>query len=551
MVTSTCSCEDDFVSLTLADLIAAVRCEDRTLDALRLAQKRLVGSIVPRSNETILWTQTYLHPESALLEAAQGEDNVAGPLDGIVSSAADICVPDGTAEAFYGPFKSDLDSYLRGIPKAQQSRHSLSLRFGEAGTPPVASIWLRDDQLCSDWNELDTSVLPAHIYKRLFADGRSDGLYVHIAYPFRRTPLTSSFGPAGCYVFLKHRNVNLPECFFWHMQMFVQAIVTEQHWSLATRLQKALVTERSLLRQEQGRLKSRQQALHDNTEWLRRGYRVVARIAKEAENLVHMADPLHRSITAFDAAQQHAKAMFETKPLPEHQTEAAELHRNLRSRLHDVSDWLTIPASAEGALLALVKKLHDEVAASRKLTPRADTSVALVETLANEIHRSAVAGNIELALRHAKALDRHSICVSTGSGTPKTIQPKFNGRGVHLGPYHLRQAVVQLMDADLKGTVSFQDISTGGRNVSVACIEYPFDADALHADALVILNDEGSDRLKTNAEALARILRGLRGGGELDGYTEEERESIKSNASWVDGTRVLIRCSLRDELEGV
>lgn len=511
-----CSCVGDPVGDSagpvLADILRRAP-EPEQRKSLRDSQVTLIRRLC-RDDPALLgkmyWVQTYVEPEDRIARALRGTGDGERALN-VLHSAADISADPGVAEAFYS---EKLIPLLKAVEIERIQQVSLSYRFTQRDTPPVVRLWREPGGIVCDWSSLQIDSL----YHALFDDGRENGEYLHIAYPYRVTDLSKYVGPAGAYLFVTERNAlsAFPACFALHIQMFVQALVTAQLWAIAQHLQEDL--------------RNRQDQLHTKTKVLRRNSGVLRKIANAADELVAMADPLGIETGAFDEAQRAAERMFGLKPTMEQTTALLEKGVAPSSALHTVNDWKRLPEDAKKELTKLASNLEDIAARSQATVhlTEEDSSGGLVKAIAQAIRQALMTGNdtgLDQALRHAKALEHHSVIVKLlvkDSASTATIRELAQG-GRDQAKRYLRQAVLRLWRN--RSMLRHPDVNR-------LVIHYSRDASSVYGLAIEILdNREWATGEGNLSQDLAGILRGLRGGGDLTDLAPEAAEAVREGAS--------------------
>lgn len=198
--------------------------------ALQKAQKELVlgcAGCWTNVREEVLWVHAYLEPEEKLHEKLKQMENPDISALCFIYKAAGIAVNDDVAVNFYGGTKvtngqeehwGDLVPKLMKISKDKWL--TLVLAKHEA---PIFKLYLNGSDL-----KAEPALVVDELYKCIFSEGREKCAYVHIGYPGRATLLRDHVGPAGCYLLLSDKSVDVPPCLISHLRAFVQTLVTAQ-----------------------------------------------------------------------------------------------------------------------------------------------------------------------------------------------------------------------------------------------------------------------------------------------------------------------------------
>lgn len=334
---------------------------------LQHAQKTLVMRVCEscwrEGKNEILWVHSYVEIAKVLEQALE---EIPGHVraDWFLHRAAGIALSDSEPVSFY-------DQLIPLLPRDEQLW--LSNMLAKSTAPPLFRLWLEESSLvCAP----DIGSV-GDLYRHLFKNGREGGLYLHIGYPGRGA--MSRIGAAGSYLFLRTRDGydSLPKCLLFHLQAFVQTLVTAQLWRAAEQI----------VKHERSRAQQIEEALGAAKVLIRNGG-ILQDIANSIEPLRKALDPLGIETGAFDAAQRCAHRMFTT------------------SDTHHVSDWLSQNDAARTALGTLLQSL------GAVLEKHNDESTQVVVAIRDAIQSAVGINNLEAALRHAKALDHHSVMLS-------------------------------------------------------------------------------------------------------------------------------------------
>ena len=417
----------------------------------------------PHGIEEILWVQTYVEIEPGLDALIRGQGDRSVTTEWFLHRPAGIGMKDADVEAFYS---QQLIPELERIPEEKW----LSNQFASRQCPPIVRFWNHRGEVRCDWSK----VFIAPLYTMLFSGDRSDGEYVHLAYPCRGTDINAYVGPAGAYLFRRDRNGEKPPaCLVFHMRAFVQSLVTAQLWAIARHLRKEL---------------------HDATVVFRRNPGILQSFADAAAKLAVIGDPLEIDTGAFDAAQRSAHQFFERVPTEKQKARLRAAHLG-ESKLHTVKQWLALEAvDVKTALAALVSQL-DAI-----LMVQNDGSIDVVKAINDAIRTGGEGDDLDVALRHAKALDHHSVVISVlaGGSDLRTVRTLLRSSD-DLSMRHLRQAIVRI-HARYKPSIDNE------------ALLIPFqEPSSVLSGALAILNGNWGDAERNTSQELAGILRGLRG----------------------------------------
>ena len=217
------------------------------------------------------------------------------------------------------------------------------------------------------------------------------------------------------------------------------------------------------------------------------------KFAKAADTLSTISDPLGINTLAFDKAHKLAWEIFnKSSPIR-----------------HDVKAWQKQPCNTQldmlTTLVSGLKKICDPNTAMSD-----DLSKDVVKDICNEIELCIRDNELIKAIRHAKALDHHSVTAGFINRNRDQMLTVRNNRFAvdEVSERHLRQALVRLWPLRNEGLLSLQHVSGDCHEL---IIDYKFTTEPLLNIALGILDDKWGDHERNRAQTLAGIIRGLNG----------------------------------------
>lgn len=518
MSSSACRCDIDLVDRCAAMVIAQLAGRRQDLEpVLRNAQIQLVEGCAncwPDWRRAVLWVNTYVELAERLeRRLARVSGSVRVTREGAdVGHAAPGGDPHGLvlfAPAAIGldqevvtVIHDSLSNALKPVPKASW----MSYRLAVPTTPALVTF---DSEKIQDFPELYRHIL--------FGNGRETSRYVHISHPARHAlqPLVD-LGPAGVYLSLADERAltELASCFVRHLRSFLQLLVTAQISLAARLLHDAVVNETKIFRRNPGLLDG---------------------FAAAARKLASLVDPLEIETPILDNAQEQANGMFR-------QERGGKV-------LHNICDWMKVFDDDPVYVRRHLSTLNDNLRALSKSSSARDAEVVSAITIAIDpaTTEESAANIVEAALRHAKALDHHSVTLQLllGDSAPlSTITPYNKGgeEGAAEEAYrHLRQAIVRLWSRRASSSLDFLLEKDG---TSFLTIKYSRNVGELVAQVLRILGEEWGPRESDEAQDLAGIVRGLRG---VPASPEDHVAFAKKVREW--SLDQLVRCPFTPVLE--
>lgn len=363
--------------------------KERLQSAQEVLVRRVCKSCWPSGEREILWVHSYVELAKVLVQDLESIPGYVSA-DWFLHRAAGIALPSNNPIDFYVNTLIPLLNDEALIPKNERQEKWLSDMLAKSTAPPIFRLWHQQDSLA--W---DPPIGDVHdLYKCLFRDGREAGLYLHIGDPGRGA--MSQIGAAGVYLFLRRREAynELPRCLVFHLRAFVQTLVTAQ----------ILRAVYQIREHESRRAQQIEEALGAAKVIIRNGG-ILQDIANSVEPLRKALDPLGIDIGAFDAAQRCAHRMF------------------TMSDTHHVSNWLSKNKAVARAALETLCESLDEV-----LEQHTDESACVISAVKDAIRLAVDRNDLEAALRHAKALDHHSVMLSllcSGADNDRTVSEQY------------------------------------------------------------------------------------------------------------------------------
>lgn len=474
MNSSWCECSGDPVGDALGELLEHLgesHLDDlaQARERLRTAQRKLVTSILGAScsRNPIVWLNTYVELDENLESLFQK----VGALPDAAARISTLFLSAPTAIT-----EADQESVTRA-----HTALWTALGAGERSLPE----WALTSQLhlfeahpgLIEFRAEQGSLVPRtqgvtlattdENYQRAYTALVStypESLYVHLSLPAaaRMRPM---IGPAGAYLLVRDASCGetLPPCLWLHIRSFLQSLVTAFVWSVGEHLRWSIV---------------------EAVETFALNQLTFAKFSDTAERLRDMVDPVY----------------VDTRPLASACRAAAKLFASPTA--HTVAQWTAkSPEETKAGLTGLVEDLDRIAKGSRSellATGLVDAIRAKISSLVNNGTAS-----YEQAIRHAKALDHHSLCLSllNEQYPPKTIVPFGTRNGANL--VHLYEALVQLWER--KSLVTFRE-ENGSQYLLLTLSS---SAKPVVKTALRLLAKEDVGSLKDMALSVAALVRGL------------------------------------------
>lgn len=499
MTTWECNCIGDPVADASGELLAAILSADLTqktewksISTLLLrSQKRLMQIVCskPWNRENVLWVNSYVETEEALSNQLTRVGIKPNRL--FLAKPAAIRMKQAEVNARH----SALFKLLGNRPEPWW----LTLQLAESDVPGVTTITKEKDSFVPSSDKVTINTDPAKSAYSEFFKNLDTFCYLHISLPCRNA-LSKVVGPAGVYLLLQNQDAakSMPACLKAHLQTFLHAIVTAHLWSLGEHLRRGVAEAAAPFPLHRDRLRT---------------------LSEAADNLLKLVDPISIDTAPFDAAQRHAFAMF-----------------NIPGK-HDVKNWRENLPQAKTHLQALSTKLMTIIKQSRSdAQSSAKTLVRAINTVIQNALKTDTDDSVHNALRHAKALDHHSICL-------ELLKPNEELRTIR--PYgalqerYLREAVVQLYQLrdriEIIAANSYYWISLKYQD--------EMDVGGLVKKARDFVDGMGVTGLSPNARELAPILRGLQ--GEWVG-NEEAKDDWWRSLSANSNVKILVKTFLEE-----
>lgn len=373
----------DAVKPVLEVMLKEGATQEEVASALQTAQKELVLGcegcwIDVRKN--VLWVHAYLEPEAKVHEKLKRMGNSDISALCFIYKPAGIAVEDDVAVNFYGGTKvtnGQEEHWGVLVPKLANIPNDKWLTTVLAKHEvPIFKLYLNDGDLIAE------PTLPVHeAYKCVFdgSEGRAHCAYVHIGYP-GHTSLLDHVGPAGCYLLLSNKSVDVPRCLISHLRAFVQTLVTAQLSVLSKHLVKGEQLRADQLAESHKKERSRVEELKKYesmyNQLLRPLRSLTERVRETQEDAHKIAAIIHDPLDVLLERQSAIAELFikgEVVKVPPHNARVV-----IR---HEPKDYTGKTGVAAGISAELLRRLIPELAEKLTAKTRSDAFREIVGRL--------------------------------------------------------------------------------------------------------------------------------------------------------------------------